>query len=173
MSTHELEFAVLKAHFDTHYATKPEEVCAGCLRVAEYGPLRKCIVSGVRKSCDNCHFRGIKCCAILKESHSIVEFYIRRSCEVMCRKQGDNDDYHNVMKELKSTLRAANDLVRFYKGVTMEPFVEGGPRVVVGADDGVDLRNASRFFDEELPMGFPLCPVDLVDRKVDGGIIEE
>ncbi|KAG5294024.1 hypothetical protein I7I50_04621 [Histoplasma capsulatum G186AR] len=64
MSTHELEFAVLKAHFDTHYATKPEEVCAGCLRVAEYGPLRKCIVSGVRKSCDNCHFRGIKCCAV-------------------------------------------------------------------------------------------------------------
>ncbi|QSS60564.1 hypothetical protein I7I51_05364 [Histoplasma capsulatum] len=37
----------------------------------------------------------------------------------------------------------------------------------------MELHNARRFFDEELPMGFPLCPVDPVDRKVDGGIIEE
>ncbi|KMW67681.1 hypothetical protein BDDG_12250 [Blastomyces dermatitidis ATCC 18188] len=137
MSIHKLKFTVLKAHYDTHYATKSEEICTYCLCVAEFELLHKCIVSDVRKACDNCHFHDLICYAILRESYVIVKYYIRRLQKVMCHK--------------------------FYHSYTLKSFVEEGSQIVVSADHNVGLHNTSHFFNEELSMGFPLCPANPVD----------
>ncbi|EGC41951.1 conserved hypothetical protein [Histoplasma capsulatum var. duboisii H88] len=159
MSSHtflEAQFAAMKAHFNATYATTPSEICTSCFRLGEYGPVHKCVVSGGRTACDNCHFRGLQCFAIPSEGHSVVSFYLTRASEIMCRKEADGRDYEIVMKELRNMLMGMARTIRFDGSLRLKPFVDGGPEATVTPDEGMDLFNARRFFAGGLPLGFPL-----------------